>query len=170
MGVTGTTTTATTTRLHDLFVEHHRDLVRLAGLLIDDAGGAEEVVQEAYVKLAGKLDRLRQPDAALFYLRRTVMNQAKSRLRRRRTAERHQHHERPTRPDAAPHADPADRLAVLAAMRGLATRQQQCLVLRYYGGLTDEEIARSLGISLGSAKTHVRRGLAALAERLEDRR
>lgn len=157
--------------LRDLFVAHHHGLIRMAGLLVDDAGVAEEVVQEAYVKLAGGLPRLRSDEAAVFYLRRTVMNLSKSRLRRRRTAERHV---------AAPlgHADAADvgalrtdeRAAVITAVRALPARQQQCLVLRYYGGLTDTEVAASVGISLGSAKTHLRRGLATLAQRLEDRR
>ena len=154
------------TTLRDLFVDHHHGLIRMAGLLVDDAGAAEEVVQEAYVKLAGALPRLRSDDAAVFYLRRTVMNLSKSRLRRRRTADRHV-------PAPVGHAGAADigadRAAVLTAMRTLPVRQQQCLVLRYYGGLTDTEVAASVGISLGSAKTHLRRGLAALAPRLEDR-
>lgn len=153
--------------LRDLFVDHHHALVRMAGLLVDDAGAAEEVVQEAYVKLAGALPRLRSDDAAVFYLRRTVMNLSKSRLRRRRTADRHL-------PALVGRADTAeigpDRAAVLVALRTLPVRQQQCLVLRYYGGLTDTEVASSVGISLGSAKTHLRRGLDALAFRLKDAR
>lgn len=157
--------------LHDLFVAHHQGLLRLAGLLLDDRGAAEEVVQESYIRLAGALPRLRDADAVLPYLRRTVVNLAKDRLRRRRTADRHL-------PDPAHPADDAavdvlrqaDRDAVLAALRTLPVRQQQCLVLRYYSGLSDREVADAAGVALGSAKTHLRRGLAALARRLEDQR
>ena len=59
---------------------------------------------------------------------------------------------------------------VLAALRSLPDRQREVLALRYYLDLSEAEIAATLGISAGSVKTHAHRGLATLAERLEDLR
>ena len=62
---------------------------------------------------------------------------------------------------------------MLAALRRLPPRQREVLVLRFYLDLSEVEIARTLGISGGSVKTHAHRGLAALADRIdheEDRR
>ncbi len=62
-----------------------------------------------------------------------------------------------------------DRRRVMAALRSLPERQRECLVLRYYLDLSEAEIAATIGISVGSVKTHAHRGLAALAARLEAR-
>jgi RNA polymerase sigma factor (sigma-70 family) len=58
---------------------------------------------------------------------------------------------------------------VLDSLRVLPTRQRECLVLRYYLDLADAEIAATLGMSVGSVKTHVHRGMATLTRRLEGR-
>jgi RNA polymerase sigma-70 factor (sigma-E family) len=155
-----------------LVVELHRDhyagLVRLACLLVDDVGTGEEIVQEAFVRVYQAWARVEQP---LVYLRSTVLNLARSRMRRRLVA-------RPRVEPVAP-AGPAidehlvlldDQRDVLTALRSLPARQRECLVLRYYLDLTESQIAATLGISNGSVKSHSSRGLAALARRLEGRR
>jgi len=58
------------------------------------------------------------------------------------------------------------RLALNAALLTLAPRQRQAVALRYLGGLSDREVAQALGISLGSVKTHIHRGLNSLRARL----
>jgi RNA polymerase sigma factor (sigma-70 family) len=63
-----------------------------------------------------------------------------------------------------------DQRAVIAALRLLPDRQRDVLVLRFYLDLSESEIADTLGISGGTVKTHVRRGLDALARELEGRR
>ena len=63
-----------------------------------------------------------------------------------------------------------DRENILAAVDALPDRQRQCLVLRYYAGLTDAEIAHATSLHIGSVKTHIRRGLEALRPTLEDLR
>lgn len=151
-----------------LFRAHHRDLVRLAALLVDDQGRAEEVVQDAYVALARRgAAGLDDPEA---YLRTAVLNNARSALRRRRVRRRHL---RSVDPDlASPGADQAvlldeDARRVLAALDQLSSRQREVLVLRYWADLSEAEIATSLGISAGSVKTHAHRGTTALARILE---
>lgn len=154
--------------LHDLYVAYYQALVRLAWLLIGDQGEAEDVAQDAFVRLHRSWDRLRDPSAAPAYLRSTVVNLARSGLRRRLVARRHP----PTPfPNAASAEEGAagreDEREVLAALRALPRRQRECLALRYYLDLSEADIAATLGISTGSVKSHSHRGLAALASKLE---
>jgi RNA polymerase sigma-70 factor (sigma-E family) len=143
----------------------------LASLLVDDVGRCEELVQEAFVSFATRRRTLRDPDRAPAYLRSAVLNGARSHLRRRDPAPRL----RLVRPElgedpstaAARHDDQA---AVLAALRLLPGRQRDVLVLRYWMELSEPEIAATLGIGAGTVKTHAKRGLQALAARLEDHR
>ena len=154
--------------LEELYRAHHRDLVRLAALLVDDQGSAQEVVQDAVVAVARRgVVGLEDPAA---YLRTAVLNGARSALRRRRTRRRHLRSVEA--PAAAPGADRAvlldeDARQVLAALAQLSARQREVLVLRYWADLSEAEIATTLGISAGSVKTHAHRGTAALARILE---
>ena len=151
-----------------LYRAHHRDLVRLATLLVDDQGSAEEAVQDAFVAMAR-----RGPhglDDAAAYLRTAVLNNARSALRKRRVRRRHLRSVEP--PAVAPGADQAvlldeDARAVLAALGRLSERQREVLVLRYWAELSEAEIARTLGVSAGAVKTPAHRGTAALARILE---
>lgn len=149
-----------------LFRSEYRSLVRLAALLVDDRGAAEEVVQDAFVKLQGGWGRIRDVDAAPAWLRSAVLNGARSRLRKRAVRRRHLE----TVVDDAPSAEGGalaadDQRRVMAALRTLPARQREALVLKFYAELSEAETATAMGVSSGSVKTHVHRGLAAL-ERL----
>src|SRR5256886_15971054 len=72
-----------------LFSAHYRRLVRLAVLLLADRSGAEELVQDAYVRLHQHWSRLRDPDRALGYLRTSVVNAARAAQRHRGVADRY---------------------------------------------------------------------------------
>lgn len=152
---------------------HYRNLVKLASLLVDDVGRCEELVQEAFVRVAARSDALRDVASAPAYLRSAVLNGARSVRRRRDPVPRLRvaglTSAGPERPDdaAGRHDEEA---AVLDALRSLPHRQQEVLVLRYWLDLPESEIAATLGIGGGTVKTHARRGLEALATRLEDRR
>ena len=156
------------TAVTELYVAHYRSLVRLAALLVDDVGTAEEVVQDAYVRMHGAWGRIREPDAALGYLRTTVLNLARSRLRRRQVARRHAPKPMPDAPSAEYGAlDRLERDRVVAALRTLPRRQRECLVLRYYADLSEAGIAEAMGISAGAVKSHASRGMTALRAALE---
>src|SRR5260221_9442984 len=75
--------------LEDLFQRQYVVMVRAARVLLRDPVSAEDIVQEAFVRLHGRLDRLAEPDRAVAYLRSTVLNLARSRVRRLVTARRH---------------------------------------------------------------------------------
>jgi RNA polymerase sigma-70 factor (sigma-E family) len=157
--------------LSRVFRERYSLLVGLARLLLDDRGLAEEVVQEAFVRTLARWDRLRESEDPFPYVQRAVVNLARSGLRRRLVRRR-----RHLTPDTessgadAPVVADESRREVLAAVRALPRRQQECVVLRYYLDYSTEETAGALGISEGSVKTHLHRALAAMQKTLEGTR
>ncbi len=149
-----------------VFNAHHRRAVRLAYLLTSDADQAEDIVAEAFVKVYPRWRRGEVRDVGA-YLRRAVANEANSRLRRRylerREVTRRHGDERGVRL-VDDHA--ADRDEVWAALGRLPLRQRQAVVLRYYEDLSEAETAEVLGVSVGTVKSQVSRGLARLQELL----
>jgi RNA polymerase sigma-70 factor (sigma-E family) len=150
--------------IHALYAAHWRYLVRLAVLLVDDRASAEDVVQDAFVALHKRQDSLRDPDAALGYLRASVVNLSRSVLRKRQVARRHL---KVAEPEATASADHDvllrdEHRAALAAVRALPRHQREVLILRYWSGLSEREIAQALGIAPGSVKSAASRGLATL--------
>ena len=152
--------------LPELFHAHYRGLLALAVLVTDDRATAEDLVQEAFARLHGR--DLADPDRALAYLRATVLNLSRSRLRRLRTARKH------VRPDdrVLPSAEDdvvlrSDQRAVVDALRTLSPRQRQALVLRYWADMSEAQVAAAMGLSNGAVKSHTSRGLAALRTALE---
>jgi len=154
------------TALEQLYAAHYGGLVRMAVLLLRDQGLAEDVVQDAYVAVHGRWDRI-DPAKAPAYLRQTVVNRSRSALRHRSVVGRH-------RPEPLPDGAPADhrvleterRTRVLDALAELPTRQREVLVLRHYLDLSEADIAATLGISRGAVKSHASRAAAALRARL----
>ena len=151
-----------------LFHAHHRRLVGLASLLVDDHGSAEEIVQDAFESLYAKWDSLRDPQAAVAYLDRSVVYGARSWVRRRVTARGYQLPVAGTSESAeSVGIDSEQRDALSAAIRALPQRQREVVVLRYYLDLSEDQIATWLGISTGSVKRHAFRATAALHQRME---
>ena len=153
--------------LIELYGEHYAPLVRLAHLVAHDPSIAEDLVHEAFIKLYGSWHRVRDHDRAPAYLRTTLVNLARGRARRHHVALRR-------RPAPAPDAASAEegalgaenRREVVDCLRRLPTRQRECLVLRHYSDMTETEIAATLGISVGSVRTHIKRGTAMLQRKL----
>lgn len=151
-----------------LYSAQYRSLVRLAALLVRDVATAEEVVQDAFVAMHGAWRRLREPDKALSYLRQSVVNRSRSVLRHRAVVEKYAPKGLPDAPSAENGAIvELERSAVVKALSALPNRQREALVLRYYGDLSEAEIAQTMGISRGAVKSHTARGMAALRSVLE---
>jgi RNA polymerase sigma-70 factor (sigma-E family) len=151
--------------LEDLYREHRMRFVRLAVLLVDDPATAEDVVQEAFTGLHRHWSRLRDEHAALGYLRTAVVNGSRSVLRRRRTAREYTPpHTADARSAESLAMLSAEHQAVVSALSKLPRRQREVLVLRYYGGLSEAEIAEATGISRGTVKSTASRGLEAIGK------
>ncbi|MGW0517789.1 RNA polymerase sigma factor [Crossiella sp. NPDC003009] len=154
--------------LEDLYRQHRMRLVRLAILLVDDPATAEDVVQEAFTGLHRNWGGLRDGAAAVGYLRTAVVNGSRSVLRRRKTAREYQPPHLTTARSAESLAMlTAEHQAVVSALGQLPPRQREVLVLRYYGGLSEQEIAESTGISRGTVKSTASRALDALQKVLQ---
>jgi RNA polymerase sigma-70 factor (sigma-E family) len=151
-----------------IYSEHYRSLVRLAAFLVRDNATAEEVVQDSFVAMHGAWRRLRDTDKALSYLRQSVVNRSRSVLRHRMVVDKNTPKPPPDMPSAEHGAIiQLERSAVVAALRGLPERQREALVLRYYGDLSEAQIASVMGISRGAVKSHTARAMAALRVVLE---
>lgn len=153
-----------------LFAQEGTALVRLARLFTDDRNAAEDLVQEAFIRLHRSVDRIRDPDKAAPYLRSILLNLARDHNRRGLMSLRHAE---ALTPDSSPEA-PEDRVIlndqqsmVIEALEDLPPRQRECLLLRFYFDLTEREIGATLQISPNSVKTHCRRGMDSLRKNLE---
>jgi RNA polymerase sigma-70 factor (sigma-E family) len=152
--------------LEQLYDEHYVRLVRLGVLLLGDAGRAEEVVQDSFVAVVQRWDRLEGANLPA-YLRQTVVNRSRSVLRHRKVVAAHPS-EVPAHGPAADHEllRGVRRRAVIDALAGLPRRQREVLALRHYLDLSEREIAETLRISPGAVKSHASRGSAALRRAL----
>lgn len=137
----------------ELYATHYRALTQLAALLVNDAAAAEDIVQAAYAAMHGAWRHRNDPDLALCYLRRAVVTRA-------RRAARPDPPGRPPRPPGPGRPAAADpRALLLAALHALPARQREALVLRYYAGLPDAQIALAMGVSTRAVTTHIRRAM-----------
>lgn len=137
--------------------QNQRGLLRTAYLLCGDSGHAEDLVQEALVKVAQRWSRL-SDEYPLAYARQIVYRDQVSRWRRRKDAI-------PT--DRLPEvatmaASPETRLVLMQALQRLTQRQRQVLVMRYFDDLTEQECADALGVSKGTVKSVGHDAIAAL--------
>lgn len=136
-------------------------LLRTAYLLTGHAQDAEDLVQTTLVKVVPQWRRICDDPEA--YVRRAMVNENVSRWRRRRWREQ----STDALPEQLVHEpDRAELIAVRDALRTLAPRQRAVLVLRYYVGLSEAEIASTLGIARGTVKSQARDGLTRLRQAL----
>jgi RNA polymerase sigma-70 factor (sigma-E family) len=149
--------------LRDLFEARYSAMIGLAGLLVGDLESAEDVVQDAFARLSGRLHTVDNPEA---YLSIMVVNRCRAAIRHQQTVRRHAWRLLSRATPADPGQSVADRQAVSGALRRLPARQRECLLLRYYLDWSERQIADALGISTGSVKTHTSRALAGMNELL----
>lgn len=153
----------------ELFRLEGARLVRLARLFADDRNAAEDLVQEAFIRLHRAAHRIKDPSRAAPYLRSIVINLARDHNRRGLMSLRHQEAiptgVEPDAPEDVLVMDD-DRRQVLEEVRALSPRQRDCVLLRFYLELSESEIAETLDISKNSVKTHCRRGMETLRSRL----
>jgi RNA polymerase sigma-70 factor (sigma-E family) len=156
--------------ISSLFDEHYRGLCRLAGLLLGDSAGAEEVVQEAFLRTFSGWWRVRQPERAQWYLRKSVVNLCRSKMRRRVTEDRGNRVTWADSRDEAGGVDAGsdDGMILAELVRRLPPRQRDAVILRYYEDLPEAEIARVLGCAVGTVKSQLAKARNTLARGLEN--
>lgn len=138
-------------------------LVRTAHMLTGDFHEAEDLVQTTLAKVYARWRRIPGDDID-FYVRRSLVNNNISRTRKRRVVQLLM----PFVPERAHQREPGhaeavtQRAALDTALAALSARQRAVLVLRYWEDLGEAETAQLLGCSVGTVKTHARRGLEAL--------
>ncbi len=142
-------------------------LLRVARLILRDADRAEDAVQEALVKAWRELPRLRDPDRFTAWLRRLVVNACYDESRRTRW--RVEVRLLPTHDPAALDSTDVidDRDAIERGFRRLTVEQRAVLVLYHYLGLTIEEVAQSLKMPAGTAKSRLHYAKSAMRAALE---
>jgi RNA polymerase sigma-70 factor (sigma-E family) len=150
------------------FESQRGSALRLAYAMTGDAGMAEDIVAEAFARtyerwVKGKIDN---PDA---YVRRAVVNEVRSTWRRLAVRRKHAARERHVEPSTAFRADSiADADVLQRALSTLAPRERAVVVLRVVDDLSEQDVAAALGISVGTVKSYLSRGLERLRESLRE--
>ena len=151
------------TAVEILFDRYQLRMLRVATVLVQDPQVAEDVVQDAFLAVHSSWARIRNKDEAVGYLHRSVVNAARSRLRRRSVVLRLaglRQHDQISAEDAALEAQlPGPLMRAIAA---LPRREREAVLLRHYLDLSERETADALGLRPGSVKGYASRGLAKL--------
>jgi len=147
----------------DAFDELFPRAFALARRLVGDSDAAEDIAAEALARAYAHWPRVSGLAYRDGWVLRVAANLAVDLVRRRPEVIAV-----PQVGMAGPGADELVvlRIALVAALGSLPRRQRQAVALRYLGDLTDGQVAVALGISVGSVKTHIHRGLGALRQRL----
>jgi RNA polymerase sigma-70 factor (sigma-E family) len=157
-------------RLELLYRTHAPSAVRLAYFLTGDAEAAHDIVQDAFVRIAGRFADLRNIDNFDAYLGRTVVNLSHNHfrsLKRRKLAEQTQ--SRRGQLAAAPESGPlGDADLLWRSLQRLPRRQREAIVLRFYLDLSEYQTADLLGCAVGTVKSAVSRGLSTLRSQLAE--
>ena len=140
---------------YDFYGVSYAPMVRLARGLVDTSECAEEVVQDAFIKVYERWDSLTEPAG---YLRVAVINGARSELRKREVRRR---------VGLRPPDPPDERDYLLDALGRLLPRRRTALVLRFYAQMSERETAEAMGVRPGTVKSLVSRGLADLRRVIE---
>jgi len=142
----------------ELYTAHAPDARRVAYLLVGDRATAEDITQDAFVRVLGRFANLRKPEAFRSYLMRTVVSLTKNHHRRRALERRHPE---PPASNTLTHERDDD---LLDALKELPERQRTALVLRYCEDLSEHQTAEIMQTSTKAVKSLVTRGLVALRE------
>jgi RNA polymerase sigma factor (sigma-70 family) len=148
-----------------LYSRHATNLLRLAYVMTGDPHMAEDVVQEAFVRVAPRLPLLRDPSKAGGYLYRTVINLTRSERRRRTREQRRASLE--TR-NSLPTMSLESRDEIQKAIMSLPHKQRAAIYLRYYVGLTESQMADMLDCSSSAVKSLLFRAKNQLRSQLKE--
>jgi RNA polymerase sigma-70 factor (sigma-E family) len=152
-----------------LFTRYYAPMCRLAYVILGDRAQAEEIVMDCLLKTLTGWTRIRDVERIDAYLRRSVVNMCRSRIRRKAVEARAgsvlQWRAETRAPDWDPERHETGRV-VWEAVKGLPERQRACVVLRYFEDLPEAEIAEVLDCSVGTVKSQLSKARAKLEQSL----
>ena len=149
-------------RLEEAYVRNAPSALRLAYFLTGERELAQDLVQEAFVRVAGRFRHVRNIDDLDPYLRRTMVNLFSSNLRRKKVERAWLERQGSAPRDHTVSDDPAERDAMWRALQALPERQRAAVVLRFYEDLSERETAAVLGISARAVNSLVVRAMQTL--------
>jgi RNA polymerase sigma-70 factor (sigma-E family) len=138
--------------LDELYSQHEPEALKLAYLLTGTREEAEDLVQDAFVRVIGRFHDVRNRNSFGAYIRRTVVNLANSRFRRRKVESDYRTAELERGVAAAHFPDVATQHYLRDVLFRLPARQRAAIVLRYYEDLSEEQTADVLDCSAGSPR------------------
>jgi RNA polymerase sigma-70 factor (ECF subfamily) len=148
----------------EFYRAYHSRLVAMALALVGDLAEAQDLAQEAFCRMWRQWDAVARHDQPAAWTRRVVANLATSRWRHLRTAREYMRRQRRTDvPELSP-----DHVVLVAALRRLPTNQRCALVLHYIADVPVTEVARDLGVPVGTVKAWLHRGRRTLGVLLAD--
>jgi RNA polymerase sigma-70 factor (sigma-E family) len=153
--------------LANLYQEHFASASRLAYLLTGDADLAEDLVQDAFVRLIRRFADLRNPNSFDAYLRRTIVTLSYGSFRRRRIERAHLARAGGLVDTSVGLPDMEGRDQLWSQLQKIAPRQRAALVLRYYEDLSEHQTAAILDCSLHTVRSLVARGIQAMRAQQE---
>lgn len=162
------------TTFERIYDAHHRGVFAAAHRILGNAAQAEDVSQDVFVRLwrkpekfdarrgelGGYLRLMARSRALDLHREGQALGRASDRLKLVVDRDEGRVDDRP----AAATERGVDRDTVLAGLRRLPDAQREAIVLAYWGGLTADQIARRVGVPLGTAKSRIRLGLTRLRE------
>jgi RNA polymerase sigma-70 factor (sigma-E family) len=154
------------TEFSEFFASQYAPLCWLGLLLTGSHTQAEELAQEALVRTWRRWKLIRRPQDPASYARQVLVNRHRSLLRRAAVQARWLARSQPAAQEGAPPADHERALVLWQAVRALPPRQRAVLVLRFHQDLTEAEVARLLGLPLGTVKSLGHRALGRLRQQL----
>jgi RNA polymerase sigma-70 factor, ECF subfamily len=150
-----------------MVLEHQSMVFSIALRVAGDRSAAEEVAQDVFLELHGKMTELASPEHVLFWLRKVATHRAIDYVRRQERRP-----EQACDPDELPEIaiddDPGDPLLsrqLRQLVASLPTMQRTVIVLRYQEDLTPEEIGVMLSMPVATVKSHLQRTLRLLREK-----
>jgi RNA polymerase sigma-70 factor (sigma-E family) len=167
MDATDVAVTEEPSKLEALYREHAPRALALAWLLTADWHLAEDLVQDAFVRVAGLFGHLRDPANFEGYLRKAVVNLHRSVLRRRRLERAFLARRSPARGEVLPDVESRDEL--MAALLKIPPRQRAAVVLRHCLDRSEAQVADELRCSVAAARNLVSRGLKSLRTQMKER-
>ena len=151
-------------KLGELYGRHAPEAARLAYLLTGDRALAEDLVQDAFIRMFARFRDLRNPDSFGAYLRKTIVNLTRSHFRRLKVERAYV-----SREAGAPPKSPAEfgaRDEMWQSLLLLPERQRTAIVLRYYEDLSEAETADAMRCPSGTVKSLVSRGIERLRQEM----